>query len=832
MDNSPKKSLLYIATICMITFLMIPQVLSQTDQTVDLEKEPWKEPLPEGLYIKPYLQNVTQHSMVVMWETKTPVIGHVDYGTTKSFGSTISEKNPVTIHELEISELEPGTTYHYRARYGNITLDASTFKTAPAGGVENCRIIVYGDARSDPKRHRENIEQMLKLDGDIILHTGDIVASGTVYEQWQPQHFWPIQIISDKVPIFPALGNHERNSTHHFNYMSLPGNEVYYSFDYANVHIICLDSNSGSTPYVEGTPQYKWLIKDLEANQDAEWIFVFFHHPIFRCHPTRGVDVKRFTWHPIFEKYGVDLVLSGHDHYYFRSYPIGKVELTSKQGVVYLTSGGGGASLYPIRDRNYGAVSRRIHHITVLDIQGSRIEGRAIDYEGNEIDHFSMAHIPASSEEYISYEIFEIEKELRSQLDEIKPIVVEKSGDRVVVNTTLSIPTNFEIRIEGDIVWQESDNWTFTAQKTPFVINPGATLKIPVKAEAIYPNIYPIPKITLHFSKLIGRKEGFRNDELTFDAIKIQPLLPVTVRKVYTRITVDGVLDDSVWAAATKLSNFVTLQGDNRPTLLFSLDLNLQSGLDDGKISQALRDAFDENGFSLSQDVTLSIREKGHRWGISDKTNNRTYIVKKEGAELNIHHPTNGLTAMLAHDGEYLYAAARIEADARLVGDVLFSVDSTFASDLDELSVPEGLRWEFEENANSLSKDTTVSIRKEGKSWRIYDRDSKHSYAVKAATDGLNVSLDEGYTDRDNRRILDRDEHFAVSLSDGTNIYTFGVNPRGTQVDQNKSDRSWNLDWESGVSATGNGWIAEMSIPIVSAISMAAPLSRGAWGVP
>jgi len=768
MDTRRWKFLYQITAIFTLALLMVPAVLSQTNQPqqekpVDLKKEPWKEPLPDGLYIKPYLQNVTQHSIVVMWETKAPLIGHVDYGLNRSFGNRFSEAAPVTIHEIEIGNLNPGTTYHYRVRYGEVTLDASTFKTAPPEGVRNYRIIVYGDARSDPKTHRKNVEQMLKFNPDLILHTGDIVASGTTYELWQPQHFWPVQIISDKVPMFPTLGNHEQNSTHHFNYMSLPGNEVYYSFDYAGVHIVCLDSNAGWTPYQAGSPQYEWLIKDLEAHQDAEWTFVYFHHPIFRCQPTRGIEAQRYTWHPIFKKYGVDLVLSGHDHYYFRSYPIGKLGLEPRQGVHYLTTGGGGAPLYPISERIYGAASKSIHHTTVLDIQGSRIEGRAIDSDGNQFDYFTLTHTPTPGAEYIAYEVFEIERGLRDELDKIKPVIVAKSGEKVVINTTLSVPTDFEIRIEGEMVWDDSDKWKFVAQKTPFVINPGATLKIPIKGEATYPDVYPIPKLTLHFSKLIGRKEGFRNNTLTLYPMKIQPLLPVTVRHVYTPVAVDGKLDDPAWASATKLSDFVTEQGDARPT--------------------------------------------------------------------------QKLTAMLAHDGKYLYAAAQIDGDPKLVGEVLFRIplnpplppfEKGGGGDLDNENISDGLRQAFKNNGTLLSQNVAASVRKKDQWWLITDRDNRFSYSARKAGESLDISVEEGSTDRDNQNILNRDEHFAVYLSDGSNVYVFGANARGTQLDANKSDRGWNLDWVSRTVATETGWVAEMAIPIVA---FGTALSEKSWRI-
>ena len=102
--------------------LLVPPTLSQVDgaeqEEVNLEKEPWEEPLPEGLYIKPYLQNVTQQSIVVMWETIDPVIGHVDYGETQSFGKTLSEPTAVTIHEVRIGDLDPGAVYHYYCLWG------------------------------------------------------------------------------------------------------------------------------------------------------------------------------------------------------------------------------------------------------------------------------------------------------------------------------------------------------------------------------------------------------------------------------------------------------------------------------------------------------------------------------------------------------------------------------------------------------------------------------------------------------------------------------------------------------------------------------------------
>ncbi len=160
---------------------------------------------------------------------------------------------------------------------------------------------------------------------------------------WKPQFFDPIKPFSAEIPILTVLGNHERNAIYYYNFYALNNNEAWWSSDYGPVHIIGLDSNQPGEP---GTDQYKWLIDDLEKNKDADWIIVMFHHPLFGCRPFRDVNQLRWHWHPVFQKYKVDLVIGGDDHYYARSFPIGKAE-KDPSGVTYIISAGGGAPLYP-----------------------------------------------------------------------------------------------------------------------------------------------------------------------------------------------------------------------------------------------------------------------------------------------------------------------------------------------------------------------------------------------------------------------------------------------------------------------------------------------------
>ena len=98
---------------------------------------------------------------------------------------------------------------------------------------------------------------------------------------------------------------------------------TYYSFDYHNVHFIAMDSN---LPYTIDSPQYSFVKRDListSQNPNIKWIIVYFHHPMYTSPTKHPSDILlRNIYHPLFDQYGVDLVLQGHNHNYQRSYPM------------------------------------------------------------------------------------------------------------------------------------------------------------------------------------------------------------------------------------------------------------------------------------------------------------------------------------------------------------------------------------------------------------------------------------------------------------------------------------------------------------------------------
>jgi hypothetical protein len=121
---------------------------------------------------------------------------------------------------------------------------------------------------------------------DLFLHMGDIAYESGTDGEFTTNHFAIYQDIMRHTPLWPTLGNHEAMQSPnaglgpYYEAHVLPtgssGTEAYYSFDYANVHFIVLDSmtsNRGS-----GAAMLTWLVSDL-VSTSQEWVIAYFHHP-------------------------------------------------------------------------------------------------------------------------------------------------------------------------------------------------------------------------------------------------------------------------------------------------------------------------------------------------------------------------------------------------------------------------------------------------------------------------------------------------------------------------------------------------------------------------
>lgn len=335
----------------------------------------------------PYLQNVKMDGVTIMWESSIPAIGKVVFGKSRAFGNTAVEMDSTTIHEITLTGLDVESVYHYYAISGGVKSPAYTFKTS-VGNDSPFSFAVYGDNKNGPFIHSKNTDLILTKNPSFVIHNGDLVDRGYVYKQWEKLFFTPARRIMSHVPLFPVLGNHEEHAKLYYDFFSLPGNEQWYSFDFGNAHFIILDSDKEFLD--KDDAQINWLIDDLQKNT-ATWTFVNFHHPPF----TAGggyYDVERIflknLLHPIFEEYGVDVVMSGDDHNYERTFPI--VSKNGEKPITYIVSGNGGTPMRYVHSREWTLYSERVFGFVIIHIDGTKLHFQSINIDDEVIDEFTL----------------------------------------------------------------------------------------------------------------------------------------------------------------------------------------------------------------------------------------------------------------------------------------------------------------------------------------------------------------------------------------------------------------------------------------------------------
>jgi hypothetical protein len=401
-------------------------------------------------------------TMTVRFRTDSPVNAEVSISPdAKTFTRTKKTGAASTEHTILIDSLTANRAYYYRVKTGTTTLSDSTyfFKTAPAvGSSEKFRFWSLGDMYPGVTQERV-YEAFLKYNGatytNFLMTVGDNTYNGGSDGGFQSNFFDVYQkgTFLRQSPLFMGIGNHDYGGYPHvqdwpemgyYQIFNLPakgelggvpsGSEAYYSFDYGNVHFVSLDSFARGRDEKlltdPGSEQMAWLIKDLQ-NTKQRWKIVYFHHAPY----TRGTydsDVwenlkqPRLVVTPILEKYGVDVVLSGHSHVYERSKPIkgytglvadfnpaihftqtssGKynastnscpymftTNLTSN-GVIYVVNGVGGATgnmrsngPHPVMETSQAGIGGSM----IFDIEGSRLDAKFLTENGTITDQFTI----------------------------------------------------------------------------------------------------------------------------------------------------------------------------------------------------------------------------------------------------------------------------------------------------------------------------------------------------------------------------------------------------------------------------------------------------------
>ncbi|MCZ6633193.1 MAG: HEAT repeat domain-containing protein [bacterium] len=334
----------------------------------------------------PYTQHVADSTATVMWGFNSAVPARVRVWTESGEDTSIVSEGETRVR---LTGLRPGTRYRYRVVAEGVSSEAGAFRTS-APGDTSLTFLLYGDSRGNPAMHARLAEQMISHDFDFVFHTGDFVNDGRQVTEWEPQFFEPVRPIMLKAPLYPALGNHENDAAPYYAYFEVPPNgssqrpEAWYSFDYGHAHFVVLDSNPQFGDLAEGTEQRRWLEQDLAASK-ARWKFAVLHHPLYSSGVHKSNLRLRKILMPIFERFGIDMILTGHDHCYERTWPLWGGQ-RSDDGIVHLVSGGGGAVLYDVDRSAWTAVSESLHHYCILRVVGSRLDLEVYDVNGRQVD--------------------------------------------------------------------------------------------------------------------------------------------------------------------------------------------------------------------------------------------------------------------------------------------------------------------------------------------------------------------------------------------------------------------------------------------------------------
>jgi 3',5'-cyclic AMP phosphodiesterase CpdA len=255
---------------------------------------------------------------------------------------------------------------------------AAGAQTALPNRPDSLKLLAMGDNGTGERPQYEVAQQMAKLHGtfpfDLVIMLGD-----NMYGSQRPADFVKkfeqpyAPLLAAGVTFQASLGNHDRPDQVNYKPFNMNG-QRFYSYTRHNVRFLALDST------LVDRRQLDWLDATLrDARED--WKICYFHHPLYSNAERHGASVDlRVVLEPIFVKYGVNVVFSGHDHVYERLKP--------QKGIAYFVSGAGGQ----LREGNMNPTDQtaayfdRDRSFMAIEIAGDDMYFQSISRTGQVVD--------------------------------------------------------------------------------------------------------------------------------------------------------------------------------------------------------------------------------------------------------------------------------------------------------------------------------------------------------------------------------------------------------------------------------------------------------------
>ncbi len=251
-------------------------------------------------------------------------------------------------------------------------------ETRPPVGKDSVKFLVLGDTGTGDRAQYDVASQVWKSH-QVFPYEFAIMLGDNIYGSERPQDFAqkferPYKPLLDaNIPFYASLGNHDDPNQRYYKPFGM-GGQRFYTYQKRDVRFYALDSN-----YMD-KDQQTWLDKELRES-NAKWKIAYFHHPIYSSGGRHGSEMDlRAIVEPMFIKYGVNVVFSGHEHFYERLKP--------QKGINYFTSGG--AAKLREGDIITGALTAkgfdREQSFMVVEVDGDVMRFQAISRRGKVVD--------------------------------------------------------------------------------------------------------------------------------------------------------------------------------------------------------------------------------------------------------------------------------------------------------------------------------------------------------------------------------------------------------------------------------------------------------------
>ena len=260
---------------------------------------------------------------------------------------------------------------------------------------DSVKIAIIGDSGTGDSAQYKIAEQLIasrqKFPFEFALMMGDNLYGGNTPKDYDKKFETPYKPLLDSgMKFYASLGNHDNPNERMYKMFNMNGERFYTFKPKNNVRFFALDSN-----YMD-KPQLQWLEKELAAS-GSDWKIVFFHHPIYSSGGTHGSDLQlREQLEPLFLKYGVDAVFSGHEHFYERIKP--------QKGIYYFVSGGAGK----VRKGDVGKTPLTAkafdtgYHFMLIEFSKDTMHFQVISEEGKTIDSGALPRFSDADKKKLS----------------------------------------------------------------------------------------------------------------------------------------------------------------------------------------------------------------------------------------------------------------------------------------------------------------------------------------------------------------------------------------------------------------------------------------------